>query len=135
MKGNKHLKYFIYIFICLLLVSCSAKANQKHVQNSKEFIRYTTDNKLKDINVIKDDDKIKRIKGVIKNIEWSDSVFERGDNSYSFWIEKKGVKERLGMYDVWFNKPKTMIFDEKNGKYGFLTLDDTMRLKEIFKWQ
>jgi hypothetical protein len=84
---------------------------------------------------MKNDEKIKRIKGVIKNIKWSDSVFARGDDYYSFWIEKNGVKERLAMYDVWLNQTKTMIFDEKNGKYGFLNLDDTMRLKEIFKWE
>lgn len=129
---KKLLKLSIYILICISLISCNTQNNV--FNKSQELIRYTTGDTLKAIKPIKNRKTINEIKNIVKTIKWSNEVIHREDKYYSFWIEKEGHKERMGMYDIWSNDEETIIFDEKRGKYGHVNLDNKDKLNEIFNW-
>ncbi|MEH7106760.1 hypothetical protein V7083_03165 [Bacillus sp. JJ1764] len=38
------------------------------------------------------------------------------------------------MFDLWSNQENIFIFDEQTGKYGLLSIDDKIVLREIFSW-
>jgi hypothetical protein len=128
----KKISISILIIVCFSLIGCSVQ--NKASRNVQEYIRYTTTDK-NDIKVINSEKTVNNLKSMVNSIEWSDKVFTKPDSGvYSFWFETESKKERIGMYDLWSNQENTVIFNEKTGKYGLLSVDDKIMLKEIFSW-
>jgi hypothetical protein len=128
----KKFKISILIIVCFSLIGCSLQ--NKASGNAQEYIRYTS-TYMNDIKVIKSGKTVKKLKSMVNGIKWSDKVFTKPDSGvYSFWFEKEGIKERIGMFDLWSDQENTVIFDEQTGKYGLVSVDDKIMLKEIFSW-
>jgi hypothetical protein len=129
MTGVGFMKKMLILFLAAILLTTFTGCTKEEI---KELIRVANStNDFKEISNKKD---ISNIKDIMTRVEWKESLKRPSDKeSYSFWLEKEGNKERLTNYEVWFEDNQTIVFDKLNGKYGLVDNSDAPNLEQHLK--
>jgi hypothetical protein len=122
-------KLLLFLFSAVLLITFTGCTHE----DSKELIKVANSkNTLLEIKEINNNKEISNIKEIMKRVEWKKSLLRPDyDESYSFWLEKKGNEERISNYEVWFKPQQTIAFDKLTGTYGLINDTDIPLLTDI----
>ncbi|WP_096156472.1 hypothetical protein [Bacillus sp. FJAT-45066] len=120
------MKKMLILFLAAILLTTFTGCTK---EETSELIKVAdSTNDFKEITNKKD---ISNIKDIMKRVEWKESLKRPSDKeSYSFWLEKEGNKERLTNYEVWFEDNQTIVFDKLNGKLGLVDNSDAPILEQ-----
>ncbi len=126
LTGVGFMKKMLILFLAAILLTTFTGCTK---EETSELIKVAdSTNDFKEITNKKD---ISNIKDIMKRVEWKESLKRPSDKeSYSFWLEKEGNKERLTNYEVWFEDNQTIVFDKLNGKLGLVDNSDAPILEQ-----
>jgi len=89
---------------------------------------------LTSITEIKEQKHIKRIDQLLTPLQWQDKQLPtNSDPDYSFWLERKGVENRVKNYELWVNDHQSVIIDHVQVKYAFINGDSLRELVHLLK--
>lgn len=77
---------------------------------------------------------INRIDQLLSPLQWQDRQLPtNGDPDDSFWLERKGVENRMKNYELWVNDHQSVIIDHVNVKYAYINGDSLNELVHLLK--